>query len=217
MQSIASKCRVGLRVARLSLCVSTENDGGFSPGYVLLSFQILTPSSRQPLLTTPLELRSRLPCVQTRENPPYKGGCPKIGLDRRRGMNQNTPNPGLALRWPHPCSLPIEWGSRGCPPNVNLRPRVVLDTQVWLPARDGDGKCCLLAKALWLTTDGGAWQRLWRGQRDYNRLRAYQVGETRGNRLISLLHVLGLTCGSGDPLATEVDLWIKLIPFIITL
>ena len=30
-------------------------------------------------------------------------------------MNQNTPNPRLALRWPHPCSLPIEWGKRGCP------------------------------------------------------------------------------------------------------
>ena len=142
IQGIASKCHVGLRVARLSLCVSTESEGGFSPGYVLLSFQILTPSSRQLPLTTPLELRSRLPCVQTRENPPYKGGCPKIGLDRRGGMNQNTPNPGLALRWPHPCSLPIEWGRRGCPPNVNLRPRVVLDAQVWLPARDGDGRCC---------------------------------------------------------------------------
>ena len=106
---------MGLRVARLSLCVSTESDGGFSPGYVLLSFQNLTPSSRQFPLTTPLELRSRLPCVQTRENPPYKGGCPKIGLDRRGGMNQNTPNPGLALRWPHPCSLPIEWVEEAVP------------------------------------------------------------------------------------------------------
>ena len=57
-------------------------------------------------------------------------------------MNQNTPNPGLALMWPHLFSLPIEWSSRGCPPNVNLRPRVVLDTQVWLPTRDGDGRRC---------------------------------------------------------------------------
>ena len=30
-------------------------------------------------------------------------------------MNQNTPNPGVALKWSHPCSLPIEWDSRGCP------------------------------------------------------------------------------------------------------
>ena len=103
--------------------------------------------------------------MQTRENPPYKGGCPKIGLDRRGGMNQNTPNPGLALRWPHPCSLPIEWSRWGCPPNVNLRPRVVLDAQVWLPARDGDGICCPLQMALWLTPEESAGQRLWRGQR----------------------------------------------------
>ena len=87
-------------------------------------------------------------------------------------MNQNTPNPGIALKWPHPCSLPFEWGSRGCPPNANLRPRVVLETQVWLPARDGDGKCCLLAEALWLTPEESAWQRLWRGLRYHNRLRA---------------------------------------------
>ena len=57
-------------------------------------------------------------------------------------MNQNFPNPGLALMWSHSCSLPIEWGSRGCPLNVNLRPRVVLDTQVWLQARDGDKRSC---------------------------------------------------------------------------
>ena len=69
-------------------------------------------------------------------------------------MNQNTPNPGLALRWPHPCSLPIEWGGGGCPPNVNLRPRVVLDTQVWLPARDRDGKCCLLARDVMINSRG---------------------------------------------------------------
>ena len=85
---------------------------------------------------------SRLPCMQTRENPPYKGGCPKIGLDRKGGMNQNTPNPGVALRWSHPCSLPIEWGSRGCLPNVNHRLQVALDTQAWLPTRDGDGRSC---------------------------------------------------------------------------
>ena len=131
MLGITSKCSVGLRVVRQHLCVSMESEGSFSPGYVLLSFQILTPSSRQDSgLTTPLELRSRLLRVQTRENPLYNGDCPKIGLDRRGEMNQNTSNLRLALRWPHPCSLLIEWGSRGCPPNANLRPRVVLDTQV---------------------------------------------------------------------------------------
>ena len=114
-QGIASKYRVGLSVARLSLCVSTDNDGGFSPGYVLLSFQILTPSSRQIPLTTPLEIRSRLPCVQTRENPPYKGGCPKIGLDRRGGMNQYPPNPGVALGRPSSLGWTLWIGGSHCP------------------------------------------------------------------------------------------------------
>ena len=92
---IVSKCRVGLRVARQHLCVSTESGGGFSPGYVLLSFQILTPSRRQDLgLTTPHELRSCILRVLTGKNTPYKGGCKrKIGLDRRGGMNQNTQTP----------------------------------------------------------------------------------------------------------------------------
>ena len=119
-------------------------------------------------------------------------------------MNQNTPNPGWALRWPHSCSLPIEWGSRGCPPNVNLRPRVVLDTQVWLPARDGNGKCHLLAVALWLTPEESAGQSLWRGQRYHNRLRATSSGETRGNRhsLHRLPHAFSgiFACGSGGSL-----------------
>ena len=162
----------------------------------------------------------RLLCVQTRENPPYKGGCPKIGLDRRGGMNQNTPNPGLALRWPHPCSLPIEWGSRGRPPNVNLRPRVVLDTQVWLPARDGFGRSCPLAVALWLTKrrvhdKGSGGDRGITTDSEHN-----QDGETRGNRhrLRQFPHVFSgiFTCGSGGSLATGVGLWLKLIPFIIT-
>ena len=52
---------------------------------------------------------------QTGENPPYKGGWWKIGYHQEGGISQNSPNPGLALRWSHPCSLPIEWGSRGCP------------------------------------------------------------------------------------------------------
>ena len=147
--------------------MSTECDGGFSSGYVLLSFQILTPSSRQLPLTTPLELRSRLPCVQTRENPPYKGGCPKIGLDRRGGMNQNTPNPGVALRWPHPCSLPIEWGSRGCPSNANLRPRMVLDIQVWLPARDGDGMCCHPSNGVMIKSRGERKTKALEGTEEY--------------------------------------------------
>ena len=97
-------------------------------------------------------------------------------------MNQNTPDPGLAFRWPHPCSLPIEWGSRGCPSNVNLRPR-----WYWTPksgCRQGTemGGAAILSVALWLTPEESAGQRLWRGQRHHNRLRATSGGETRGYR-----------------------------------
>ena len=67
-----------------------------------------------------------------------------MGLDKRGGINRNIPNSGLALRWPHSWSPPVEWGGRDCTSNVNLRPRVVLDTQVWLPVRDGDGGSCHL-------------------------------------------------------------------------
>ena len=49
------------------------------------------------------------------ENHPYKGGWLEIGPLRREGMNQNTPNPGLTLRWQHPSSSThwMEW--RSCP------------------------------------------------------------------------------------------------------
>ena len=112
------------------------------------------------------------PVWQTGENLPYKGGCPKIGLDRRGGMNQNTPNPGLALRWPHPCSLPIEWGSRGCPRMSTFDHR-----WYWTPrsgCRQGTemGSAAIQALALRLTPEESVGQRLWRGQMHSNRLRA---------------------------------------------
>ena len=125
------------------------------------------------------------------------------------------PNPGVALRWPHPCSLPIEWSSRGCPPNVNLRPRVVLDTQVWLPARDGDGKCCHPSSDIIINS---------RGER---RTEAFQqtpsiimtekpegtdtVYTNSHMRLVEFSHV-----ALENPLTTGVGLWLKLILFIIT-
>ena len=75
-------------------------------------------------------------------------------------MNQNTPNPGLALRWPHPCSLPIEWGSWGRPPNVNLRPWsfrswVVLDT-LRSGCRQGTemGSAAILARGIMINSRG---------------------------------------------------------------
>ena len=161
MLDITSKCRVGLRVTTQHLCVSKENEGGFSPGYVLLSFQNLTPSSRQSRLTT-LTWTKATPtsCMQSEENHPYNGGWLKIGSVRIGGMNQNTPNPGLTLRWPNSSLVHPLNGVKRLSPN-NLRPRVELDTLVWLSVRDGDGRSHLLTEALCLIPKESAWQRLW--------------------------------------------------------
>ena len=115
-------------------------------------------------------------------------------------MNQNTPNPGIALRRPHPCSLPIEWSSRGCPPNVNLRPRVVLNAQVWLPARDGDKRSHSLLKALCLILEESARQRLKKGQRQNNRLQAHKSWRNQRESAIMLPTLREFTtfeCGYG--------------------
>ena len=42
-----------------------------------------------------------------------------------------------------------------------FRPRVVLDIQVWLPVRDGDGRSHFLAEPLCLIPEESAGQRLW--------------------------------------------------------
>ena len=170
MLGITSNCRVVLRMVRQHLCMSIESEGGFSPGYILLSFQNLTPSSRQE--------HYWLPRVYTGENLPYKGGCQKIGSDRRGGMNQNTLNPGLDLRWPNPWGSIHEWG-REATLRTTLN-HVGTGHQVWLPIRDGDEKSNLLAVTLWLTSEESAWQRFWRGQRKTTDSEHNQVRETRG-------------------------------------
>ena len=202
MVGIASKCRVDLRVARHHRYMGTEREDGFSPGYVLLSFQILTPSIRQDLgLTTPHELMSCLPCVSTRENPPYKGGCPKIGLDRRRGMNQNTPNPELTLGWPTSTPLhPLNEVMR-LSPECQPRLRMELDTQVWLPIRDRDGRSCPLLVALCLILEENAEQRLWEGLENKTDSRYIQA-ETDWNHLLHFPHYVNsprLSVAPGDP------------------
>ena len=113
---------------------------------------------------------------------PRKGGCPKIGLDSRRGMNQNIPNPGVALRWPHHCSLPIEWGSRDCLPNFNLRPRVVPDIQVWLSARDGDERSHSSAEGIMLNSRGEHMKETQEGTEvEQQTPGIIRAGETRGD------------------------------------
>ena len=211
MVGIASKCCVGLRVARHHPCVGTESVDGFSPGYVLLSFQILTPSSHQEQLTTLNWTKATpTPCMKTKENPPYKGDWLEIDPARRGGMNQNTPNPGLTPKGPILAILPIEWGRRSSPKNP--KPRVVLDTQVWLQVRDGDEGSHLLAVALWLTPKESAWRRLWRGQRKITDSEHNQAGETRWYKTqsppIPTCVRWNFACGSGRPPGYGVGLWL---------
>ena len=110
--------------------------------------------------------------MQIRENPPYKGGCPKIGLDRRGGMNQNTPNPYLLSGVPIIVLYPLNG-------EVEAVPRILTFDHgwYWTPrsgCRQGNemGGAVILAVALWLTPEKSAWQWLWREQRHHNRLRA---------------------------------------------
>ena len=126
-------------------------------------------------------------------------------------MNKNTPNPGVALRWIHPCSLPIEWGSRGCPPNVNLRPRVVLDTQVWLPAREGDGKYCHPSRGIMINSRGNRGIPTDSEQHQGEKPEGTDTVTTNHHmRLMEFSHV-----ALEDPMTTGVGFWLKLIFFII--
>ena len=181
MMGIANKCGVGLRMARHHPSVGTESEGGFSSGYVLLSFQILTPSSCQEQLTTLNWTKvTPTPCMQTGENPPYKGEWLEIGYHQEGMINQNTPNPWLALKWHHPCE-PTHWMGWESVSN-NPKPLVVLDTQVWLPVRDGDRRSHLPAVMLSLIPEESAWQRFWRGQRKTRDFEHNQAGEIEGTR-----------------------------------
>ena len=134
-------------------------------------------------------------------------------------MNQNTPNPRLALRLPILARYPLNWVKR-LSPNVNLRPRMVLDTQVLLPTRNGDGRSNFLADELCLIPEESAGQSLWERQRNTTDSEHHQVGETRENRhsLHQFSHEFSgiFACVSGESPGYGVGLWLKLIPFIIT-
>ena len=164
MLGIVSKCHVGLYVAKQHPCVGKDSGGGFSPRYFLVSFQTLTSSSSQPKAYLSVRNKTTPTSGHIEENHLYKGGWQKIGLARREGINQNTPNPGLAFRWSHSLFLTHWMGWRGCPMNANLLPKLVLDTQVWLTARDGDGRSHLY-QVLRLTPEVSSRQKLWRGSR----------------------------------------------------
>ena len=54
MLDIASKCHVDLLLTKQHPCVCKESEGGFSPRYILVSFQTQTPSSDKPKSDRPV-------------------------------------------------------------------------------------------------------------------------------------------------------------------
>ena len=78
-------------------------------------------------------------------------------------MNQDTPTTGLALRWSHPEHLSLWIGGGDSPPNVTLWPRIVLDSQVWLPVRDWSVWNLSLLNVLCLVTEESTGLHLWEG------------------------------------------------------
>ena len=109
------------------------------------------------------------------ENPPYKGGWLEIGKARRRGMNKNTPNPGLALGWLYPLNG-VERLSPECQSSTT--------GDTGHPGLDaGKGKKCekLPPWRLWLTPEESVWQRLWK-KTENSRLRVHRSEKPEGNR-----------------------------------
>ena len=180
MVGIASKCRVGLRVARHHLWVGTESEGGFSQGYVLLNFQNLTSSSRQLQNWLPwIELKTRLPMYVGWEKSSYKGGWLEIGPVKKWGMNQNIPNPGLTLRWPHSSSSTHWMGWRSCH-QISTFDMSGTGHWVWMTARDVDEKTTL-TEVICLIPEESAAQRLKEGLESEQTSGAIR-SEARGNR-----------------------------------
>ena len=128
------------------------------------------------------------------------------------------PKPRVALRCPHPCSLPIEWGSGGCP-------RTTLNHggtghQVWLPVRDGDGKA-VPCSGIMINSRGERRTKALEGteavQQTPSTIRSEKPEGT--DIVYTNFHMCLMEFSHvalEDLLATGVGLWLKLILFIIT-
>ena len=71
----------------------------------------------------------------------------------------------------------------GCPLNLNLRPRVVPDTQIWPSARDGYGKSYLLSEGIVLNSRGERGTNSLGGTEVKSRYQEATRSETRGDYL----------------------------------
>ena len=140
MLGITSKCRVGLCVVRQHPCMSTESEDGshqdksswvFSPNTDLAGGADHQPHQTQ---AKPTPDKTEI-ILLLKEVVEYR-------LGQEEEMNQNTPNPGLALRWPIFLALSIEWGKESVPQCQSLTTSGTGHPGL-APARDGDGRSYL--------------------------------------------------------------------------
>ena len=125
-----------LSVSAVWACVGKKNRGCFSPGYVLLSFQNLKPLSSLPKADCPAwNKTTSTPYMQTGKNLLYKGGWLKIGYSQEERDEAEYPTPRLAQWWTTHCCFLIKLGKEAVH-ELNLGPWVVLDIQVWMPAKN---------------------------------------------------------------------------------
>ena len=100
-------------------CMGEENEDGFSPGYVLLSFQTLTPPSDQPKVDRPVWDKTTPTQDRPKKILPAKEVDWKYVIAGNGGMNQNSPNTGLAPRWPNSfVILPMNGVKRSSPNRI---------------------------------------------------------------------------------------------------
>ena len=138
----------------------------------------------------------------------------------QEGRNEpEYPKPRISSQVAPSLLFTIEWGNRGCPPN-NPKPQVELDTQVWLSARDGDGRSCHPSSDIMTNSRGvrmtKALERTEERQQTPSTIKSEKpegtdtVYTNSHMRLVEFSHV-----ALEDSLATGVDLWLLLIPLII--
>ena len=114
-----------------------------------------------PKLTTLSETRPRLLRID-RKKSSLSRRLDGDRLSQERRDESEYPKPRISSQVSPPLTaLPIEWG-REAFPESNLRPRVILYSQIWLLARDGSERSCL-SRLFRLTPEERTWQRLWRG------------------------------------------------------